>query len=254
MPWSTTSDIGAFVAAAGAFLSSRPVEHSPLLTEADHLCRRPQPGADQAFGWWTDDVGDVGGAFLRAPRHAPVLTPLPDAAVDELVPVLHVEDGVGCDVTTVDAVVAAWEAAGMKLGPRHRLVVHRLDAYRPPPPAPGRPRVAVPDDEPLLDRWFDQLMAANPGDPSDRAYVVTDPLADGRITLWEIDGRPVAMGGRTPVLAAMARVGAVFAPSGGARAETAVLAAATAAAVEVADEVLVLAATADRERIARLAA
>ena len=130
MPWSTTSDIGAFVAAAGAFLSSRPIEHAPLLTEADYLRRRPQPGADQAFGWWTDDGGEVEGAFLRAPRHAPLLTPMPDAAVDELVGVLEVSDGIGCDVTTVDAVLAAWERAGTRLQPRHRLVIHRLDVPR----------------------------------------------------------------------------------------------------------------------------
>lgn len=52
----------------GAFLLSHPVEHSPLLTESDHLRRHPQPDADQAYGWWTDDTGEVSGAFLRAPR------------------------------------------------------------------------------------------------------------------------------------------------------------------------------------------
>jgi hypothetical protein len=179
---------------------------------------------------------------------------MPDAAVRDLVEVLGVSEGVGCDVTTVDAVLAAWEVAGVSLGPRHRLVVHRLDAYRPPPPAPGDARVAGAADGPLLDRWFDELMAANPGDPSDRAYVVTDPLADGRILLWEVDGEPVAMAGRTRVLAGMTRVGAVYAPSGDPRVEGAVLAAATAAAARVAQDVLVLAATSDRDGLSRLAA
>lgn len=253
MPWSTTADVRAFLAAAGEFLSSEPILHSPLLTEADHLARRPEAGADQQFGWWTGDDGRVAGAFLRAPRHPPLLTPLPDAAVQELVDVLQVADGVGCDVTTVDVVLAAWEEAGTTLAPRHRLVVHRLGTYRPPPPAPGRPRVAYPVDGPLLDRWFDELMAANPGDPSDRAYVVTDPLADGRILLWESDGEPVAMAGRTRTIAGMTRVGAVYAPSGDPRFETAVLGATTAAAAQVAEDVLVLAPTSDRDGVARLA-
>lgn len=253
MPWSTTTHIDAFTSAAGEFLSSRPVEHNPLLTEADHLSRRPQPDADQAYGWWTDDAGRVAGAFLRAPRHAPVLTPMPEAAVGELVGVLTVDDGVGCDVTTVDAVQAAWASAGTQLVPRHRLVVHRLDAFRPPAPVPGRPRVADVPDGPVLDRWFDELMAANPGDPSDRAYVVTDPVVDGRILLWEVDGEPVAMAGRTRLLSGMTRVGAVYAPSGDARLEVAVLAAATGAAAEVAADVLVLAATSDRDGVSRLA-
>ena len=97
-------------------------------------------------------------------------------------------------------------------------------------------------------------MAANPGDPSDRAYVVDDPLADGRILLWEVDGTPVAMVGRTPVIDGMTRVGALFSPDGDPRVETALLAAASAAAAEVADDVLVLAARDDRDGVARLAA
>ncbi len=116
-----------------------------------------------------------------------MLTPLPDDAVDELVAVPPVDDGVGCDVTNVDAVLAAWERARTPLGPRHRLVVHRLGTYR-SPPAEGRSRIAEQADGPLLDRWYDALMAANPDDASDRAYVVADPLADGRIVLREIDG------------------------------------------------------------------
>ncbi len=254
MPWSTTSDIGAFVAAAGAFLSSRPVEHSPLLTEADYLRRRPQPEGDQSFGWWTNGGGEVEGAVLRAPRHASLLTPMPDAAVDELAEVLDLSDGLGCDVTTVDAVLAGGERAGIQLRPRHRLVIHRLDVPREPAPEAGRVRTADEHDHEVLDRWFDELMAANPGDPSDRAYVVDDPLADGRVLLWLVDGAPVAMVGRTPVIDGMTRVGALYVPDGDARVETALLAAASRIAAELADDVLVLAARDDRDGVARLAA
>jgi hypothetical protein len=52
----------------------------------------------------------------------------------------------------------------------------------------------------------------------------------------------------------MTRVGAVYAPSGDERIETAVLAAASAAAADVASDVLVLAATDDRTASSRLAA
>ena len=254
MPWSTTSDVGAFVTAAGGFLSSRPVEHAPLLTEADYLRRRPQPEADQSFGWWTNGGGEVEGAFLRAPRHASLLTPMPEAAAAELIEVLEISHGVGCDVTTVDAVLAAGERAGIALRPSHRLVIHRLDVPREPAPVAGQARTADERDHELLDRWFDELMAANPGDPSDRAYVVDDPLADGRILLWDVAGTPVAMVGRTPVIDGMTRVGALFAPQGDPKVETALLAAASTAAAEVADDVLVLTARDDRDGVARLAA
>ncbi|MDZ5620398.1 hypothetical protein SFC88_06170 [Nocardioides sp. HM23] len=254
MPWSTTSDVHAFIAAVGEFLSSRPIEHSPLLTEADHLRRNPEPDAGQAYGWWTGEHGEVAGAFLQAPRHPPILTPLPAAAVDELVAVLPVADGLGCDVTTVDAALEAWQRAGVTLQPRHRLVVHRLDRLRPPPLPPGSPRPAGPGDTELLQRWFGELMAANPGDASDRSYVIDDPLAEGRIVLWEADGVPEAMAGRSRVVDGMTRLGATYVPTGDARVETAVLAAGSAAAAAVAEDVLVLSARSDLAASAQLAA
>lgn len=254
MPWSTTADIEAFSAAAGTFLASRPVEHSPLLTETDHLLRHPEPNADRAYGWWTDERGEVAGAFLRAPRHPTILTPVPESAVGDLIELLPFDLGVGCDVTSVDAMLDAAARAGIPLGPRHRIVIHRLDAPRAAGPTPGAARPARPDDEALLDRWFDELMAAHPGDASDRAYVISDPLAEGRIVLWEVDGIPVGMAGRSRTVNGICRVGAAYVPSGDARVESAVLAAATAAAAVVASDVLVLAATDDRAAVSRLAA
>ncbi|WP_183093028.1 hypothetical protein [Nocardioides stalactiti] len=257
MPWSVTADVAELLGAAGEFLGSEPVLHSPLLTEADHLSRRPDPPADQAHGWWTDDAGVVRGAFVRAPRHPTLLAPMPPEAVETLVELLGPlgpEVGIGCDITTADDVIGAFERTGVLLRPRGRFVLHRLDAVRPSAVLPGVARAAGPDDHALVDGWFDLLLEAHPGDPSDRSYVVDDPLADGRITLWEVDGEPVAMAGRTPTLAGMTRISAVFAPSGDERAEAAVLAAATNAAAEVADDVVVLAATGDRDGIARLAA
>jgi hypothetical protein len=254
VPWSTAADIESFVAAAGKFLSTRPVEHSPLLTETDHLRRHPEPEAEQAYGWWTDDTATVTGAFLRAPRHPTLLTPLPDEAVDSLVALLPLEGGVGCDVTTVDAMLAAGERAGAPLGPRNRMVIHRLDVPRDPGPAVGAARLVTASDGALLDQWFDELMAANPGDASDRAYVVRDPLAEQRIVLWEVDDVPVAMAGWSRTVCGMTRVSAVYAPSGDPRIEVAVLAAATAAAAEAADDVLVLARRDDLTAVSRLAA
>lgn len=254
MAWSTTADIEAFSAAAGAFLSSRPVEHSPLLTETDHLLRHPEPDADQAFGWWTDERGAVAGAFLRAPRHPTFLTAVPEPAVEHLIDLLPLDRGVGCDVTTVDAMLDAGARAGVPLGPRRRIVIHRLEAQRAVVPTPGAARPARPDDAGLLDGWFDELMAAHPGDPSDRAYVITDPLAEGRIVLWEVDGIPVGMASRSRTVSGMSRVGAAYVPSGDPRVETAVFTAATAAAAVVASDVIVLAATDDRAGVSRLAA
>ncbi|MGH3238763.1 MAG: GNAT family N-acetyltransferase [Spirillospora sp.] len=47
---------------------------------------------------------------------------------------------------------------------------------------------------------------------SSRRRTVGHKLADGRIMLWEDGGRPVAVAGRTPLIAGMARVAPVFTP------------------------------------------
>ena len=105
-----------------------------------------------------------------------------------------------------DDVVQAWAAAGTRLTPARSFTVHALEGRPTAPSCAGRPRIAEPADEPMLHRWFDELMAGLPGDPSDRAYVVDDPLAAGGLVLWEVDGEAVAMCSRSRELATVRRV------------------------------------------------
>lgn len=246
MPWSTSPDVFAFQSAAGDFLASRPVEHSPLLTETAYLLAHP--ATDALFGWWTSLDGDVRGAFVQAPRHAPILSLMPAGAVSELPATLPRPAGLGVDSSLVDAVVAAWRSAGVELAPRHMLTVLRLGDALLGETAPGAPsaydlsgthRIAGPADRPLLVRWFEELMAAHPGDPSDLAYVVDDPLTYGGIVLWTVDGEPVAMAGRSRTVAGMARLSAVHQPTPGREYADAAFAAACAQARLVARDVLV---------------
>src|SRR5262245_41643772 len=80
--WHTSSDAGAFLRAAGEFLGSAPVDNTVLLTEAAYLDKHPSTEA--RFGWFRAADGTTG-AFLQAPRHAPVLSRMPDAALESLV-------------------------------------------------------------------------------------------------------------------------------------------------------------------------
>ena len=85
VPWSSSTDVRDFLTAAGGFLQAAPVEHTVLLTEAAYLAARPTRDADQLYGWWRSPGGRVAGAFLRAPRHPPVLSTMPVRAVESLV-------------------------------------------------------------------------------------------------------------------------------------------------------------------------
>ncbi|NUO58214.1 MAG: GNAT family N-acetyltransferase [Hamadaea sp.] len=235
MTWSTTTDIDVFLAAAGDFLRTRPVDNTVLLTEAAYLSARPSSAPDQLYGWWTG-----GGAFVQAPAHPPVLSDLPAEALAAL----PVRPPFGVDGRLVDTVTAVWRRRGGTLRERSRVRLFRLGEFQRPPRVPGIARLATLADRPLLIKWYADLMAAFPGDPSEPAYVVDDPLSFGGMQLWEVDGVPVAMASRSRTVAGMTRLGAVYAPHDDRHGE-AVFAAVCEAAREVAHDVLVFAAAGD---------
>lgn len=254
MPWSVTTDVRELEAAAGAFLAAEPVDNTALLTEMAYLAARPTRAEDQLFGWWSDAGRRVAGAFVQAPRHAPVLSGMPDEAVVELMEVLPRLPGLGVPARLVGAVVAAAQRVDTRLAPRHALTVHRLTGLRPPAPPDGGPRIADRSDRDLLVRWFDDLMARHPDDPSDRAYVIDDPLDHGGIVLWEVAQEPVAMCGRSRAVAGMVRLGPVHQPADGTTYADAAFVAACREASGIAEHVLVLTSESDEIEAQRLAA
>jgi len=255
VPWTRTSDAAELWRRAGPWLGEHPVENAPLLAEVAHLLATDTAQEGLECGWWSEDDGAVAGAYVRAPRHNPLLTRMPRAALDGLAPLLTDQQGLGVPGVIADDVVGAWAEAGTHLQPARSFTVHLLDeAPTVPRSCDGQPRVAGPDDRAMLHRWFDQLMAGLPGDPSDRAYVVDVPLEVGGLTLWEVDGEPVAMCSRSGVLADTVRLGACCAPGGEAAHAEAAFGAAVVDARRHARHVTVLAAADDEDEAARLAA
>ena len=86
MTWTQTTDAAELWRRAGPWLGEHPVENAPLLAEVAHLLATDAAPQGLECGWWSDDSGVVGGAYVRAPRHNPLLTRMPRVALDELVP------------------------------------------------------------------------------------------------------------------------------------------------------------------------
>lgn len=225
--WSTSSDIHEFIAAAGDYLASRPVENTVLLTEAAYLAARPSTADDQLYGWWKPLGSEiVAGAFLQAPAHCPVLSPMDADALDDLAISLPHLPPFGVDTRLAAAAVGAWRRhCGIDLSERPRLRLHRLGTLRIPAFPSGHARKANLKDRELLVDWYEQLMAKFPGDPSELGYVVDDPISYGGMTLWEDAGTPEAMASHSRVVAGMTRVGAAFAPRENAYTDAALVAA-----------------------------
>ncbi len=254
MTWHQTTDAAELWHASEPWLTEHAVENAPLLAEIGHLLATDPTPDGLACGWWTEDAGTVSGAHVRAPRHNPLLTRMSRAALAGLTSVLPHPDALGVPEVVADDVLDVWAEAGTHLAPARSFTVHVLDGRPAAPTCAGRPRIAGPGDRALLHRWFEQLMAGLPGDPSDRSYVVDAPLAAGALALWEVDGEPVAMCSHSRVLGDTIRMGASYAPGG----QEAYADAAFGTAVEEghrhARHVTVLAATGDEQEAARLAA
>jgi len=214
MSWHTSGDVDEFLAQAGDFLRSRPVENTMPLTLTDALrTRGPHAfgAGDPIFGWWRDE-GGVRGAFLQTPPWPMLLTALPPGAVTALAELLAGRpiSGINGLVADAEEFAAAWKRP-YRPGMQTRL--YRLGELIPPDPgAPGTARVATADDRGLLLEWLDAFHT-DIGEPRrDDAAQVDEKLAFGGWWLWEVDGKPVALAGRTQPEAGMVRVIAVYTP------------------------------------------
>ena len=95
--------------------------------------------------------------------------------------------------------------------------VHVLGTLTPPTGVPGAARVAVPADEDLLADWLLDFSTEAFADrePDPREVFVRRARAgvtERRFVLWEVDGAPVSLAGRSGPTFGVGRVGPVWTP------------------------------------------
>lgn len=189
------------------------VHTTVLLTVLDML--RAGGSYDDAppwFAWASIDDRPVGAA-LRTPPYKVALSGMTADVARALGRELasHELPGGFGDLPTVAAFA---DAAGR----RHAVRIHEIqyvqEAVVPPPPVPGTARHYVDTDADLYVRW-EADFAAEAGvrrsaDPlgSLRSRITTG----GGLWLWEVDGRPVSMCGRTGPVTGVPRIGPVWTP------------------------------------------
>ncbi|GGV54479.1 N-acetyltransferase [Streptomyces longisporoflavus] len=258
--WQLTPDLEQFLGRAGEFLHSDPVTHTVLLSACETLRTHGlhvYGGDEPHFGIRAGGDGVVEGVFVWTPAHRLALSPLADkAAADDLAALLSDAGeklpGVGAERDTAEAFARAWERhAGVSAEVAFHDRLYRLGTLTPPGPAPqGTARVAVEADRELLMRWHQEFGEAmgEPRSMGSGTWADTR-IAYGGITLWETpDGTPVAMSGRTRLVAGQVRVAPVYTPAahrGRGYAGAATVEVCRAALAEGADEVLLFADTAN---------
>jgi len=220
MAWVTTDDLTEYLAAAGAFLRSRPVENTVALTVLEVLRARGDAAFGDAgplYGWWPEADG-ISGAFLVTPPYPVALSSTPPESVEPLAEMLASAGtpvaGLSAEPATAQAFAAAWrQRTGTTPETSMRQRLFSLGELVPPAPAPcGRARAAQTADRDLVVAWFAAFASEAGARDSDHHNAVDDRLSYGGLTLWEDEGQPVSLAGLTRQVAGMTRVGPVYTP------------------------------------------
>jgi len=221
MAWRLTGSPDEFLDASGAHLRADPVHNTVLLTVLGTLRERGSSAFGNAapvFGWHESSGGDVDGAFLQTPPFPLLVARLPEGTAAALIEALSADGRQpnGANVVGSDEAgfIAAWTAVtGGSATARQRSRLFRLARLIPPDPWPaGAARVASQDDFALLVEWHTAFVAGirAAGENPDR--IVADRLSHSGLMIWEADGLPVAMAGRTREVAGVVRVADVYTP------------------------------------------
>jgi ribosomal protein S18 acetylase RimI-like enzyme len=227
MAWTLTGSTARYLAAAGDFLRSRPVEHTIELTVVQTLLARGPAafGGPPLLGWWRSADGDVAASAVHTPPYPLLLSAPPPAGRPAAGPAAELAadlaararplPGVTAAAEQAAAFAAAWEGqTGAAWSQRRRSRLFRLGELAAPNPGPpGSARIAGETDRDLLAAWLADF-AAEMDDLGGGATVLTDRLSYGGLTLWEVAGLPVALAGRTRPGHGVIRIGPVYTPPG----------------------------------------
>ena len=220
MAWTLTGDLGEYLAAAGEFLRSDPVQHTIELAAVEQMRARGlaafgSPGP--LFGWWRPGDGPVAAAALHTPPYPVLVTPLPAGAAPPLARALlalgHDPIGVTADQRDSARFAAAWaDLTGASARVVRRSRLFRLGTLTPLDRPAGAARVATAADRDLLGAWLAEFAAETGDSPGPLPGTVDDGLSYGGLTLWEAAGIPVAVAGVKRPAAGVVRVGPVYTP------------------------------------------
>lgn len=216
----TTGDPQDFLDRAGAHLAAEPVLTNVLGVVADRMRRGLVDRADPWFAT-VEDGGRVVAAAMHTHPNAYV-GPGPagtgGAVAAALLAAGRDVAGFTGDRRPAAEAVAAWTA---RRGGSGRVVtdegVYVLGALTPPAGVPGAARRATDADAALVAAWYVDFCveAFTHRDPPPAAEVdaqVAAGLAEQRWLLWDVDGVPVSLAGRSGPVLGVGRIGPVWTP------------------------------------------
>ncbi|MFF8773917.1 GNAT family N-acetyltransferase [Kitasatospora sp. NPDC015120] len=212
----TTRDTEEFVARTGGWIAGDPVANSILLTLLTGAQFRPPTAPPTDWSRVEDPASDgspVVGAAAFTPPHPVVLSGMPAAAAAALGAALGARAARAPGVIGTDPASAAFAGAWSRATGRsaradrreHLLSLDGPAPAEPRPAVPGRSRAARPEESELFTDW---CLAAAHGAGLGREIVrrsLRGQITGGLLRVWEEDGQPVAVLGRTAAIAGVTR-------------------------------------------------
>lgn len=215
----TTSDPVAFRDAVFDTLRADPVGNSVMLNSVALRADGRRDDAPATFVQVLDGDGNLVGTAMRTPPFQMLLGSMPLEAVGPVAEAMAREcpdaPGVQGEIDHARVFAERWRSLlGAAYELRHGIRLHRLGTLT-VPEAPGAPRLATDDDLPLVIDWF-LAFGDEVGDPSAReeaAQLAEDKLGEGRLWLWEDEGRRLCLVGHSRTQFGAARIGPVYTPT-----------------------------------------
>jgi RimJ/RimL family protein N-acetyltransferase len=213
--WRLTTDAREFDAAAGGFVAGALERNVMATVFADTLAGTYE---HTLFAYALDDDAVVAAALRTAPW--PLLVDGVDAelAAALLTQWLRLDPdlpGVGGPAASARLLAAAWvDATGGSRRLAMREAMHQLEQVTAPQRlAPGTLRRAEREDFDLLVAWEAAFrIEAGVAVSGEEVEIVRRRMARGGHFVWEDGGTPVAMVGRSRIVAGVARIGPVYTP------------------------------------------
>ena len=212
-----TSDAGQFLERTGAFLRSRPIEHSVLLSVPAQWVDVDSEAARANWWLWVEDGDDVVAAAIQTPPHGVGVSPAPDHALRLLASELYAHRP---GLPSVSGVRHAARDVRRGLAPARRACAQGRHGpgrstwptrCEPPAGVPGRLRQASTSDADLLRQWargfYDDTGAVH-----DDRDTIGPKVEAGVLFVWEVDGQPVSMVAHSAAEGGITRVSLVYTP------------------------------------------
>jgi predicted GNAT family acetyltransferase len=211
------TDAAQALARFAGLVASEPEALSVLASVTGSLVE--DPGRYVGPRWWAgrDASGEVVAAFMHTPPHPLHIALATPEQAQGLAAVLAAAGdrlpGVGGLRASAEAFAQEWTSLAGGTATVSMEVGRFALTTRPRVPfeVPGAFRVATGVDTPLVDEWNQQFVDAIEG-VGRTAPSLDQQVADGRVGLWDDDGRTVSMAYASPANGGVTRISGVWTP------------------------------------------